>query len=210
MNGSSYSASGVELLAAKRGDMQAFGEVLESHRRSLYVQAAAKLRGKLARRVSASDVVQEAMLTAHRSLADFRGTTRAEFAAWLRAILSHVVLNALDRHLKLKRDMRREIHLDATPGASSIDSLAHLQAREPSPSTVVRQSEDREQVRNLLVRLPSHYRQVILLRNYGGMRFDAVANVMNRTPSATRLLWLRAIRQLRKLQLQKGTDHERQ
>ena len=43
------------------------------------------------------------------------------------------------------------------------------------------------------------YRDVIVLRNLQGLPFDQVARRLDRTSGATRMLWLRAIKQLREL-----------
>ena len=45
--------------------------------------------------------------------------------------------------------------------------------------------------------LSEDYQKVIALRNFGGLPFDEVAALMNRSPQAVRLLWLRAINRLR-------------
>src|SRR5690606_27094331 len=93
--------------AARQGETNAVGELLESYRAYLRFLAENQLRGRYPHRISPSDIVQETMLAAHRGFADFRGQSQGEFSAWLRKILSHQLLTALDRHLSLKRDARR-------------------------------------------------------------------------------------------------------
>ena len=122
--------------------------------------------------------------------------------------MSHRLLNAMDKHLSTKRDARREISIDAV--AHSVDSSGTaisrlLTSHDPSPSTTLTRDEDSQRVANLLARLPHQYQQVIVLRNLQGLRFDAVAEQLNRTPAAARLLWLRAIQKLRQLYEQDST-----
>jgi RNA polymerase sigma-70 factor (ECF subfamily) len=50
---------------------------------------------------------------------------------------------------------------------------------------------------DLLARLPEHYREVLKLRNIQGLSFEEVAAKLDRSPGATRMLWLRAIEKLR-------------
>ncbi len=50
-----------------------------------------------------------------------------------------------------------------------------------------------------LARLPADYREVIVLRNLEGLAFAEVARRMGRTPGAVRVLWVRAVDQLRQL-----------
>lgn len=191
------------LAAARAGQVEAIGELLESYRTYLRMLATSQLRGRMPARVSPSDVVQEAMLAAHRGFGEFRGETTAEFSAWLRKIMSHKLLSTMDRHLNLKRDVRREVSMDVTqdsPDSSSQHSLgALLAASDPSPSAIVSLGEDNQRVAALLQRLPEHYRQVIALRNKQGMRFEEISQHLDRSPLAARLLWLRAIQRLRQL-----------
>lgn len=187
---------------ARQGEPDAIGELLESYRNYLKLLASTQLRGRLSRRVSPSDVVQETMLAAHRDFDAFRGESAGQFTAWLRAILSHNLLNAIDRHLCIKRDARREISFEAIDhqlDASGVAMQTLLVAPDPTPSTHLRRDEDARRVADLMSQLPDDYRDVILLRNFNGLRFDRVAEQMDRSPVAARLLWLRAIRKLREL-----------
>jgi RNA polymerase sigma-70 factor (ECF subfamily) len=165
------------------------------------------LRGKIPARVSPSDVVQETMLAAHRAFGDFRGESSAEFSAWLRKIMSHKLLSMIDRHLNLKRDVRREVSMNVahdnadSSNAHTLESL--LTAADPSPSTIVSRSEDNQRLAELLLLLPEHYRLVITLRNQQGLRFEEISRQLDRTPLAARLLWLRAIQRLRDLYVQR-------
>ena len=48
-----------------------------------------------------------------------------------------------------------------------------------------------------LAQLPADYRDVLVLRHLEGLSFGEVAERMGRSPGAVRMLWLRAIDQLR-------------
>lgn len=197
------------LSLARAGQIDAVGELLESYRTYLRMLAATQLRGRIPARVSPSDVVQETMLAAHRSFGDFRGNTSAEFSVWLRKIMTHKLLSTMDRHLNLKRDVRREVSMNVphedqdSTGARSLAAL--LTASDPSPSAIVSSGEDSQRIASLLLQLPEHYRQVIALRNKQGMRFDEISRHLERSPLAARLLWLRAIQRLRQLYEQQET-----
>ncbi|MEZ6088154.1 MAG: sigma-70 family RNA polymerase sigma factor [Pirellulaceae bacterium] len=141
------------------------------------------------------------MLAAHRDFEAFRGESPEQFTAWLRAILSRNLFRAIERHIKTdKRDLRREVSLDQVAGSvdSSAAGLAKLLASDQSTaSQIVSRDEQTRRLIDLLEQLPEHYQQVIMLRNFQGLRFDDVARHMGRTATATRLLWLRAIKKLR-------------
>ena len=52
-------------------------------------------------------------------------------------------------------------------------------------------------IAEVLESLPEDYRAVILLRNLKGLSHAEVAVELNRIESAVRMLWLRALKQLR-------------
>ena len=190
-------------LRAKQGEVEAVGDLLESYRSYLQVLAASEINGRLQRRVSPSDIVQDTMLAAHRDFAAFQGDSAPQFTAWLRSILTRNVFRAIERHIKAeKRDIHREVSMEAI--AKSIDSssirLANILASdEATPSRIASNDEESSRVVELMQSLPEHYQTVIMYRNFQGLRFDEVANEMGRTATATRLLWLRAVRRLKEL-----------
>src|SRR5262245_8364495 len=77
----------LQLSGARRGNRQSLGELLTHYRSYLTLLATAQIEKRLQPRVSPSDVVQEAMLKAHRHFGQFRGQTEKELLAWLRQVL---------------------------------------------------------------------------------------------------------------------------
>src|ERR1044071_1007207 len=60
-------------------------------------------------RLDISDVIQETLLQAHRSLHLFRGANEHEFTAWLHAILANKWKDLLRRGRCVKRDAAAEV-----------------------------------------------------------------------------------------------------
>src|SRR5438105_313808 len=100
------------LRRAKAGDGSSLGLLLERHRAYLLVLARAQIGRRLQSKVDASDVVQDAFLGASRDFRQFRGSTEAEFRAWLRQVLASLLAN-LFRHYQTtqRRDVRLERRL---------------------------------------------------------------------------------------------------
>jgi RNA polymerase sigma-70 factor (ECF subfamily) len=171
------------------------------YRNYLKLLVATQLEGKLQRRVSPSDLVQETFLEANRDFPQFRGQSSREFFAWLRRILVNNLHRAVEQHvLTEKRSLRREVSLEAI--ASSLDqSTARLEAILPdpgtSPSMNVQGHEQEIQLADQLSALPSAYREVIVLRHIEGLPFEEVGRRMERSTGAVRMLWLRAMQRLR-------------
>jgi RNA polymerase sigma-70 factor (ECF subfamily) len=182
---------------ARQGEVEQIGLLLELYRNYLAVLATTQISDRLRRRLSPSDVVQETMLAAYRDFGQFRGKTAHEFLAWLRRVLIHTIQRAVDVHLRAKRrDARREVSIEQLGGQLDRSAANFLHAfvdGGPSPSAAARQRESSVALADQLAKLPSHYRDVIVLRNLQGLSFDEVAQRMNRSSGAVRMLWLRAI-----------------
>jgi RNA polymerase sigma-70 factor (ECF subfamily) len=193
-----------ELLAeALRGRREALGALLEIYRHYLHLQAQAQLDLHLRARANPSDLVQETFLQACRHFDQFRGQTPQELLGWLRRILAHTLARLVEQQLQAqKRDVRREVSLEWCPpgGEGAAPLRARLVSPGSSPSTQAQRRETSEQVANQLARLPAAYRDVLVLRNLEGLAFDEVARRMGRSPGAVRVLWLRALDQLRQRQ----------
>jgi RNA polymerase sigma-70 factor (ECF subfamily) len=178
------------LTAARAGSRDALGEMLEGCREYLLHVAIQELAPGVRPKLGASDLVQETLFEAHRDFAQFRGRTEAELLGWLREILRNNLSNAVRRYLATaKRQSDREVSLDGRP----TDDAAALVSPSPSPSAEVAAEEERAAVLRALARLPDDQRRVILLRNFDGFSFDAIAAQMGRTADAVRQLWARAV-----------------
>lgn len=187
-----------ELLAAARsGDGDALGRLLQWYANYLGILASTQLDRRLRRRLNPSDIVQEAMLAAHRDFPAFRGQSQGELLCWLRAILINVLHRSFDRHVKVeKRDVRREVSIDDVSRRmekSAVNMAALLPARCDSPSAAMRAKERSLELADQLSQLKPDYREVIVLRIVKGLAFHEIAEEMGRSNGAVRMLWLRAL-----------------
>jgi RNA polymerase sigma-70 factor (ECF subfamily) len=112
------------------------------------------------------------------------------------------MLHVVEQHLLAeKRDVRREISLEQI-GKRLEQSTARLESllAEPgdSPSGHAQRNEQEIMLADALAELPGDYRQVIMLRHIEGLPFEEVAERMDRSCGAVRMLWLRALERLRK------------
>lgn len=171
---------------------------LVRHEAYLKMLAGLEIDSRFQGKFSASDAVQQTLLEAWRGWENFRGHTEAERMAWVRGILAHQLAH-LARHFAgvQKRDVSRELSLDASLAQSSqrLDQL--LAAGGPSPSAVAVAAEQRLRLAEVLERLPEDYRQVILLRNLQDLPYEEIARRMGRGTGAVRMLWVRALTHLR-------------
>jgi RNA polymerase sigma-70 factor (ECF subfamily) len=189
------------LLEAKRGGTVEQGKLLSLYSNYLKILAQTQLDRRIRRRVSASDLVQETMLEAHRDFSDFRGVTTAEFVGWLRRILVHNLIRVTEKHLQTdKRDVRREVYIHRLHASieQSNSRLEHvLVGHHESPSSALGRHERMRLLADAMAKLPKDHRQIILMRHIEGLPFAEIATQMDRTSGACRMLWLRAMDQLR-------------
>jgi RNA polymerase sigma-70 factor (ECF subfamily) len=189
------------LIAAARGaDRAALDQLLGVFRNYLKVLAQTELRAALRSKTDPSDVAQETLLRAAKHFEQFRGVTEAELASWLRQILARHLAN-LARHYQLvgARRIDRERSLDELLAASSAALGQLIAGSEGSPSRDAQRREMSVLLADALAELPPDYREVIVLHNLEELDWSEVAQNMNRTPSAVRMLWARALKQLRPL-----------
>ena len=196
------------LVAAQAGDMEALGRLLQVYRGYLKLLAEPQIRGRLQSRFSASDVVQDVFLSAHRSFGTFRGETEPAFRGWLRTILVHHLGRLVERNVVAgKRDVRQEVsvrEIGAAIGRSSIRLESVLADCGDSPSDAASRHERALLLANQMEKLPADYREVLVLRHLEGLPFAEVAQRMDRSSGAVRMLWLRALELLRERMLRKG------
>ncbi len=185
--------------ALRSGDRDVQGRVLAQYEPWMRLLARYQMETRLKRKFDASDIVQQAMMEALKSFGKFRGSTEAELVAWLRSILANVLAHEVRRyHGAKKRDAAREVSLERSLAETSRRLVETLAAGESSPSAHASRREEEVVLVEALERLPDDYREVIFLRNIEGLPHDEVAERMNRTPGAVRMLWVRALRELRR------------
>jgi len=192
----------------RNSDPARLGSLLELYRNYLSLLATGQLDRKLRGRVSASDLVQETMMEAHRDFHQFRGQSEAEFIGWLRRILVNNLARSIEMHvLAEKRDVRREVsieRLNAAVERSTIQLGLAFAGREDSPSVKFERNERAVDLANQMSRLSAEHREVLVLRNLQSLPFKEVAARLDRSVPAAKMLWMRAIKKLREAYDEQG------
>jgi RNA polymerase sigma-70 factor (ECF subfamily) len=148
---------------ARRGDTRAFEQLALEIERPLYRHAARMLG-----RDDAEDVVQDALLSAWKSLASFEGTS---FRAWVFRIVTN---RALDR----LRSRRRRPELPLDPPVDDDDaSWAEPAAPGPELADLAGDREALRVVEEALGTLPDEQRAVLLLRDVEGFAYEEIATI---------------------------------
>jgi RNA polymerase sigma-70 factor (ECF subfamily) len=155
-------------------------------------------------KLDASDVVQQTLLEAHRKRAQFRGTTEAELGAWLRRMLACEMADAIRGLGRARRNIRRELAIDAMLADVSSRLEACLAADQSSPSQRAMQNEQLLRLAEALTHLPEDQRRAVELKHLQGQTVSAIAESMGRTETAIGGLLRRGMTRLRELMSQAG------
>ncbi len=179
------------LTAARAGSQEALGQALESCRRYLLDIARQEIDPGLQAKGGASDVVQETFLEAQRDFERFHGGSAGELRAWLRQLLIHHLYKHGRRYRTTqKRAAGREVSLEAAEPVQGISDGG------ASPSVQAMNHEEAEVLARALNRLPEDYRRVIVWRYQEQRGFDEIAKRLDRSETAVRKLWARALERL--------------
>ena len=161
----------------------------ERYRSFLMMLARVSLRdlGPMARKVDASDVVQEALLQAHVALPKFRGTTSVELRAWLRTILTNKLTDAVRYWLRGKRDVGLEHTIRES--VSKSDGRVAVLIHKTDPGGRILIEEKLTRLAEALEILPEDQRDAVELHHLHGYSVSEIASQMGRTkPSVAGLL----------------------
>ena len=184
----------------RKGESLALDDLFNRYRQYLRLLAEAQLGRRLRTKCDASDLVQQTLLEAYKDFAGFQGAHEGELLAWLRRILAHNLCNEARRFAAQQRDAAREISLEQLCAGVDRSSLALgrcLAADGPTPSSLAARHEASVRLAETLARLPENYQTVILLRVFEGLSAEEVAQRMESTAGAVRMLQLRALTALR-------------
>jgi RNA polymerase sigma-70 factor (ECF subfamily) len=189
---SSASADGSETVLVerlRRGDGAAFEELLRAHTGRLLAVA----RRLLGNEEDARDVVQDAFLSAFRSIDRFDG--QAALGTWLHRI----AVNAALTKLRSRRRHPEKPIEELLPTFLEDGHQARPPRDWPDPSAALSRQETRDSVRRHIGELPEDYRTVLLLRDIEGMDTEETARMLGLTPGAVKTRLHRARQALRAL-----------
>ena len=174
-------------------------QCLDRHRPYLTLLVRSHLNRRHSARLDASDIVQQTLLDAFSKRDQFRGSSEAEFAAWLREILKHNLADALRDQRREKRDVRRERPLDEGIDVSFSRAQDWLAAVQSSPSQKAVKHEDLLRLSQALTELPDAQQEVIVLHHLQGLKLAEVAAEIGRSEPAVAGLLFRGLKTLHDL-----------
>ena len=163
-------ADDVLVSAAKRGDSAAFDELVRRHTTKMY-RVAFRILGDSA---EAEDAVQEAWVSAWRSLDGFRGESAP--STWLYRVVTNAALAQLRRR-------RPTVPLDTTDEAVG-GLISDPRAVNPEGQAV--RAEETALVHRAIATLEPSQRVPLVLRELEGMSYEEISEVLGVNEAALR------------------------
>lgn len=161
---------------AKRGDVDAFEALYRSHVRQVY----GVCRRLLNHDQDAEDITQQVFLRAWQRLASFRGESR--FGTWIKRVAANMVVDA--RRANWKQALETP-HNDGDPVDQGMATAGESRAA------------TRLDLEELIQRLPSGARQVLVLHDVEGYTHEETASMLGVSVGTTKTQLFRARRALR-------------
>jgi len=191
-----------ELLGrAGNGDHGATGRLFERYRYELKRVVSARMDRRVAARLDASDVVQDALTEASQRLPEFLRARPVRFYSWLRRLtLLHLSwthrFHLGSRKRSAARDRGLGASLSADAPAAAFDRLADTGT---SPSREAVRDEECERVRAVLARLEGPDRTVLELRYFERLSLAEIADRLGIGSNAVKMRHHRALKRFRTL-----------
>jgi len=176
----------------KRGDVQAFGALVERYKERAYMVAL----GLVGNSDDAMDLSQEAFVRAFRGMRTFR--EGQEFYPWFYAILRNTCFNFL-RSARVTRETSLE---------AARESGFDVQDPRPDPAAAFERRETADMVSRELHRLEPVHREMLVLRHYESLSYREMAEVLG-CPVGTVMSRLYAARQALRARLSPYLDGPR-
>lgn len=149
------------------GDTDAFELLVNDQKKTVYNLALRMLGNE----EDALDISQDAFLKAFTNLSGFRGDCK--FSSWLYKLTTNLCLDFIR-----KRNRHKVVPLvfedeDGEPEYPEIPDETW------SPELVAEQNQLRDSVRKGLSQLPAQQREILVLREIGGLRYDEISRQLN-------------------------------
>ena len=174
-----------------RGNVNDFEKLVTAYEKNVY-SLALRMVGDPE---DAADMTQETFIKAYRSLSSFRGDSK--FSSWLYRIASNVCLDFL---------RSRSRHPQVSLNSSDEDGRTAFELPDMSrnPEEQLMKKLSMEAVRRGLEQLPEQQRQILVLRELGGLSYAELARILGLEEGTVKSRIFRARKRLCALLLRDG------
>jgi RNA polymerase sigma-70 factor, ECF subfamily len=197
------------LAGARDGEPGAVDKLLGEFREPLRQVIGLRLDPAVARRVDASDIVQDVLIEANQRLTEYLKKPDMPFHLWLRHLAQDRIIDTHRRHrLAQRRSVDREqpIARPAWADESSASLVAQLVDTERTPTSEAIRLELQRRLNAAVDQLSEDDREIILMRHHEALSNQEVAHALHLTEAAASMRYLRALRRLRTVLVPDGQE----
>lgn len=186
------------LAQARTGNPDAVARYVNQNRPQLLAYVKRRLGAALERKVEPDDIVQEVAMDAVRRAEEVKTLERDVFG-WLCQIAEYRLVDAHRRFFDTeKRAANREVALDA-PATQSRAFIDFLVASMTTPSQAFSRNEREIALYTALEALPEECRDALRMRYVEGLASKEIAERMNKSDGAVRVLLTRSVQKLQQI-----------
>lgn len=150
----------------RAGDKQAFNLLVARYQYKIQNLVARLIRDP----AEQEDVAQETFIKAYRAIGNFRGDST--FYTWL----YRIAINTAKNHLvgAGRKPPARDVDVDDSTMLGQVEGLVEMN----SPEAILQNDELVNTIRQAIAELPDELREAIMLREFDGLSYEDIADVM--------------------------------
>ena len=156
------------------GNIDAYEQLVTKYQNSVYSHALNMMQDPQ----DAMDASQEAFLKAYSNLRSYR--QESSFSVWLHRITHNCCIDMLRRRQP------------TVPVTDENGLTLEIPDFSPGPEEAVEKSELHDAVRNAAARLPQEFREVLMLREFTGLSYAEIAQILDIEPATVKTRIFRA------------------
>ena len=157
------------VVRAKNGDPEAFQALIDRYRKAVYTTIDRMVGGWYPNDLD--DFAQDVFLKLFRAIPRFDFQRKTKFSTWMYTFVRNYCFDVMKRHASRPREASLTNPEERGGERAVLDDL-------PRPAAALLEAERRDVVRGALAALPPRLREVVVLRQYEGLRFAEIGRIV--------------------------------
>jgi RNA polymerase sigma-70 factor, ECF subfamily len=178
---------------AKDGDQAALDQLCKVYNERVLRIIRMRMGPELRTKLESMDLVQDAFISALRSLENFTYKNEGDFLRWVSKIAENRLRDNLDKLHADKRDIRQEIPLNKRSATQETSAGISGPVDTATPSLIMSRREELNKLEKAMDKLKPEYREVITLTKIEGLSYKEAGQRLGKNADAVRMLLSRAM-----------------
>lgn len=186
----------------RHGNTAAVAELFEHFRPPLYRMVKLRMDRRLQKRLDCADVLQEVFIDVSRRIGEYVANPTASVYVWMRFLTGQKLAELHRHHLGTQMrtpDLEVSLYRRAMPEATSMSLAAQLLGTVTAPLKAVVRAEAQLKLQEALNGMDSMDREILILRHFEEMGNNQIAEMLEISPSAATMRYMRALQKLSRI-----------